>query len=486
MRAKPFYKILNSGIFLMSLLTLLASCSKDDMPDTKYLQAYLAPDQFQTDAGMPMLSFGLFADGTVNGGNAPATIALSNPVRLSKASPADITVKLKFGDKSIVDEYNKANTTNYRVLPEGAAKLSQESVTVKAGKLSPDEKELSVTVVNPALLTVDVSEYLLPIVLEGLDSKDEGAKMGPALMYIKVKPTGYNVAIKVPNAQTNLLNINYVTSGVGGVYVQPADGVFQVGLTPAAGIPTAVEVVPGDAAMVTAYNTANKTEHILLPATNYTISAAGKVTFAVGQSTANLSVALKDGQQLDPLKKYLLPLTVKLGNIAFPDQAAKVIMVLVSGRITNIDPANSGLTGTAAIRTGWVLTSTTPFTNKPATRLVDGSNSTSWRSNGILPAWVVVDMITASTVKGFSIIPNYEYRTSDFIEMDVLSSNDGTTWKTEGQYVGTATLSSSSATVPDIKTIKFIVPVNARYFKFNITKSTAGTYSGMCELNAIQ
>jgi hypothetical protein len=486
MSIKPFYKILNSGIFCMSLLTLLASCGKDDMPDTKYLQAYLAPDQFQTDAGLPVLSFGLLADGTVNGGSTPATIALTNPVRLSKASSADVTVKLKFGGKAAVDEYNNANTTAYRGLPEGAVKLSQESVTIKAGKLSPDEQELSVTVVNPALLTVDLNDYLLPVVMEGLESKDGGAKVGSSLMYIKVKPTGYMVGLKVPNSQTNVLNINYVTSGVGGVYVQPADGVFQVGISPAAGVSTPLEIVPGDAEMVTAYNTANKTEHILLPAANYTISAAAKITFAAGQSTANLSVTLKDGQQLDPLKKYLLPLTIKQGNIAFPDQKAKMIMVLVSGKITNIDPANAGLTGTTAVRTGWSVTASGNFSTRVVTRILDANNATAWRSSGTLPAWTVLDMASVTAVKGFSIVPNYEYRTSDFLEMDVLSSNDGTIWKTEGQYVGPVILASSSATAPDIKTVKFIVPVSARYFKFNITKSTLGTYSGMCELNAIQ
>lgn len=471
---------------MVLLLTLLASCSKDDVPNTKYLQAYISPDQFQTDVSLPVFSFELFADGTVNRGAGLATIALANPVKLSRASTAVITAKLKFGGKSLVDDYNEKNTTSYRVLPDGAIKLLQESVTINAGNMSPEEKNLNLTIVNPSLLSVEANDYLLPIVLDGLDSKDEGAKAGTSIMYVKVRATGYVVGLKIPNSQSNLLNIPYVTTGVGGVYLQPADGVFQVTVNPAAGISTAVEVVPGDAEMVTAYNSANKTNYSVLPASNYTISASGKVTFTPGQSTANMSVSLKDGQQLDPLKKYLLPLTIKQGTIAFPDQTAKVIMVLVSGKITNIDPANAGLTGTTAIRTSWVLTSSAIFSTKAVTRLVDANNSTSWRSNGVLPAWVVLDMATATPVKGFSIIPNYEYRTSDFIEMDMLSSNDGTIWKTEGQYVGTATPASSSATLPDVKTVKFIIPVTARYFKFNITKSTIGTYSGMCELNAIQ
>ncbi|WP_316839362.1 BT_3987 domain-containing protein [Pedobacter gandavensis] len=486
MKIKPFYKILSCGIFFMSLLTLIASCSKEDMPNTKYLQAYLADNEFQTDVSLPVLSFELFADGTVNRGETPAKVTIANPVKLSRTSPADVTVNLKFGDKAIVDEYNRVNNTSYRVLPEGAVNLSKESITIPSGKLGPEEKELILTVLKPGLLSIDANDYLLPIVLKTIESNDGGVKPGTTAMYVKVRPTGFAVALKIPNSQTNLLNMSYATTGVGGVYLPPADGVFQVGLSPAAGVSTAVEVVPGDAAMVAAYNTANKTEHILLPAANYTISAAGNVTFAPGQSTANLSVAIKDGQQLDPLKKYLLPLTIKQGNIAFTDQAAKVIMVLLTGKITNVNPANSGLTGTTAIRTGWALTSSANFTTKAVARLVDGSNSTSWRSNGILPAWVVLDMGNSSAVKGFSIIPNYEYRTSDFIEMDVLSSTDGTTWKAEGQYVGPATLASSSATLPDVKTVKFIIPVTARYFKFNITKSTLGTYSGMCELNAIQ
>lgn len=70
--------------------------------------------------------------------------------------------------------------------------------------------------------------------------------------------------------------------------------------------------------------------------------------------------------------------------------------------------------------------------------------------------------------------------------MEVYSSTNGTTWKLEGYYVGTTTSAGSTVANPDIKNVRFLTPVTARYFKFNITKTTDGSYAGMAELNALE
>jgi hypothetical protein len=84
-------------------------------------------------------------------------------------------------------------------------------------------------------------------------------------------------------------------------------------------------------------------------------------------------------------------------------------------------------------------------------------------------------------------IPGYRYRSEDFIRMEVLSSNEGQSWKFEGAYAGTPTDPSSSAANPDVKQLKFRAPVKARYFKFNITRSTnASYYSSVAEIYGIK
>lgn len=250
--------------------------------------------------------------------------------------------------------------------------------------------------------------------------------------------------------------------------------------------------VASDESLVAAYNSSNKTEFVLLPAANYKIQGDGKLNIKAGASVSADSLILQvtDRVKLTDDKGYILPLVIR--EVSSDDKGIgasanyRSIYVLISSKFNNVDPSNAGLTGTTLSRTGWVVTASGSYSGNGIARVLDGKNETAWDSDGKLPAWVQLDMTTENTVKGFPIVPSYEYKNDNFITMEVLSSSDGKTWKSQGTYNGTATSSSSTAANPEIKMVRFISPVKARYFKFNITTTTDGSYAGMAELNAVQ
>lgn len=490
MKRKAYITILKSSISLLLLLPLLSSCSKDNVINTKYLETYLGPDQFQTDATLPTLSFDLYADGRVNGGNKPAVLSFANPIKLSTSSPTDINVKLKFADKSLVDEYNVKNNTKYSILPEGACKLQQESFVIKSGKLIADTDSIRLNLADAGVLTSEATEYLLPIILDGLESKDAGAKINTNAMFIKVIPKVYLASLSGLNMENNVINMVYTTTSEGDIFVPPSDRTIQVKLNPKAGTSTAVEVVSGGEAAVNSYNTANNKSYTLLPASNYSITSGGTAVFEAGQSTIDLSVKLLNNKQLDVKKQYLLPLTLKQGNIAFSDKKANTVMIVISAKVTNIDlSSKTPVAGTVVNRSNpaWsIVEASRPYNSTyAAANVLDNRNTTSWFAAGV-NSFITLDMAQSNTVKGFVLMPSYAFgATYNATGIDVFTSNDNVTWTSQGTYTGERVLSSSSATSPDNRNINFYTPVSCRYVKF-VMSTLPNSYGGFSEINAIK
>lgn len=243
-----------------------------------------------------------------------------------------------------------------------------------------------------------------------------------------------------------------------------------------------------DPTLVASYNTVNKTSYELLPNENYQSLSAVTIRAGSTISSDSVRVKLKNVKKLTNDNGYILPIII--AELNTEDKGItlstnfRTIYIIVKSSILNVDPSNTALTGANLDRTGWTATASGSYSSNTPDKILDGNNGSAWDSDGKIPSWLVVDMKSAKTVQGFSIVPNYVYQSDDFLEMDVLSSNDGITFKYLGQYKGTATSGASTAANPDIKTVRFYSPVTARYFKFNITKSSDGSYTGMGELYA--
>lgn len=295
--------------------------------------------------------------------------------------------------------------------------------------------------------------------------------------------------IKTDGEDVHIANLNFKRTGT--VIVGDSITKFTAYLTRETSSDVMINIA-ADESKIASYNTANKTSYVLLPAVNYKFLTGGQLTVKSGgtRATDSLKIQLTARATLNDDNGYILPLSIK--EVSSNDKGItasgnySTVYIIVKNSISNIEDSNTLPVGTLINRSGWSVTASGSYSGNAVNRVLDGNNATAWDSDGRMPAWVILDMQSATAVKGFSIVPSYEYRTDNFLTMEILSSNDRISWKSQGEYNGTVTLASSSAINPDLKNIKFFTPVNARYFKFNITKTTDGSYAGMAEVNAIQ
>lgn len=187
--------------------------------------------------------------------------------------------------------------------------------------------------------------------------------------------------------------------------------------------------------------------------------------------------------------KYAVPLRLSSGTAGAT--LASTLMFIRFDIIVvdwiNVDQRNKDLNGIRIDRAAWHTTASSEGRGLTDYAL-DGNNLSAWTSSATgLPQWFQLDMGKVHAVKGFSIVPNYgDFTTNDdLLKMDILSSNDGVIWKTEGTYKGPR-VGFTNPSNPEFKTVKFISPVTARYFKFNVTSSSSGTAAGMAELYGIE
>ena len=86
-------------------------------------------------------------------------------VKLSYPSGDDVKVNLKV-DPSLVGAYNAKNDTHYEMLPAEHYQLSQESVTIPAGKITSDEVGIKFLKLDE--LEIDAT-YLCPLSISGAE-----------------------------------------------------------------------------------------------------------------------------------------------------------------------------------------------------------------------------------------------------------------------------------------------------------------------------
>ncbi len=461
-----------------SCLFLLNACKKGDSFNTSELHVYAAPGTLAYNVIQG--NFNVIGTQVIPG---PGT---SFPVLLSRAVDRDIQVNVSI-DTSLVRVYDSINklTTPSAKLPAGAFTLRQNGViTIPAGQTA-SAAAAQVELTNAGLLTAGTS-YIIPVVIKNANN---GVPVSGSrnIIFLKTQLKVIKAGISSwTNTNTISLVLNKANNVVTGPNALYLKGSLNEQLTGNSQI--TAEEAPS---LLAAYNQQTGKNYVLPPASSYQFQ---KSTVNIPENMVNsadsFTISLPNLQLFQPGIDYLLPVqlkTAKNQSVDIPaDETKKVVYIQISVFENNIDPANSGLTGTAINRTAWNVSASGNYPGNEVGRILDGDNGSAWDSDGNMPAWVELDMGTSKTVKGFPIVPSYEYRPDDFINMEVYSSNNGTTWKLEGRYFGTATGSGSTADNPDIKTVRFVTPVTARYFKFNITKTTDGRYAGMGELNAME
>jgi hypothetical protein len=231
---------------------------------------------------------------------------------------------------------------------------------------------------------------------------------------------------------------------------------------------------------------------VLLPADAYQLDA-GQHKIAAGASMSDpFSIKITNPSLLTDTNGYVLPLTVtKIGGkdkgITISTNRATAYLY-VPYAFTNIDTTEVPGAGTLMDRTGWSVTVSNTTNGALGPAMLDGNNSTAWRSSNSSTAakYVVLNMGSQQAVSGFQLVPDYVSTGDNATQIRVSASADSTVWTPQGTWNGTGAASGSSAANPVIKGINFLAPVTAKYFRFDIITWVSGSRTGIGELNAVQ
>jgi hypothetical protein len=268
---------------------------------------------------------------------------------------------------------------------------------------------------------------------------------------------------------------------------------FQVPVYATHEVVTDVDVyIYADDRFVGQFNQDNSKKCLMLPANTYTLNGNQHKITAGSLQSDPLKIQITNAAALTDTNGYVLPLTItkidgKDKGIGISTNKATVYLY-VPYVYTNVDTTQVPLTGTTMSRTAWSVTVSNTTSGALGPAMLDGNNSTSWRSSNSTTAAknAILNMGSAQTVKGFLIVPNYVSTAENATQMTISSSADNVTWKVQGIWKGTGPASGSTAANPDIKGVNFLVPVTAQYFKFDITALVSGGRVGFGELNALQ
>jgi hypothetical protein len=251
--------------------------------------------------------------------------------------------------------------------------------------------------------------------------------------------------------------------------------------------------IVADTSLVDDYNSANKTSALAMPAGAYHINGDGTVHIPAGSTVSDsLEIDITDPASLNNPGGYLLPF--RITKVQGPDKGVQIssnrgsAYVNVTYQFNNIVADQTPVTGDLVDRTGWsvAVSNTTNGALGPA--MLDGSNSTAWRSSNSRSAakWAVIDMGAAHSLTGLQLTPDYVNTNENPTQVMVSVSTDSVSWTSQGLWTGTKPASGTNAANPDLKGITFIAPVQARYFRLDILAVSSGSRAGIGEINAVE
>ncbi|HEY4288686.1 MAG TPA: discoidin domain-containing protein [Puia sp.] len=320
---------------------------------------------------------------------------------------------------------------------------------------------------------------LLLLLAQGACKKDQGLDSKDLLVYMQGDLGDANNKITAVLTQTPLSVWGNKT--------------FQLQAYSTRQMTAAAEVyVYPDSTAVTTFNQSAGKHCILMPAGAYSIDANQHRIGADSMLSDPLTVTITDPSLLTDTNGYVLPMSIE--KISSQDKGVAIsanratAYLYVPYAFTNIDTVQTLPAGALMTRTGWSVTVSNTTSGSLGPAMLDGSNSTAWRSSNSSTAakWVVLNMKSVQAIKGFQLTPDYVSTGDNATQIRVSTSTDSLTWTVQGIWKGTGPVTGSNATSPDLKGIGFLAPVQAQYFRFDILTWTSGSRTGIGELNALQ
>ncbi|HEY4206118.1 MAG TPA: DUF1735 domain-containing protein [Puia sp.] len=323
--------------------------------------------------------------------------------------------------------------------------------------------------------------YILAIILlAGACKKDDGLDSKDLLVYLPGDYASPTNTFTLPLLHTPLDVTGMMSAKIVAVATRPVAA--DVTLT-----------ITADTSLVDDYNSANKITAMAMPSGAYHIAGDGTVHIKAGATVSDsLEVDITDPASLTNPGGYLLPFQIT--KVEGKDKGIQVssnrgaAFVNVTYQFNNIIASQTPVAGDLVDRTGWTVAVSNTTNGALGPSMLDGNNSTAWRSSNSSSAakWAVIDMGAMHTLKGLQLTPDYVTTNENPTQMTVSISTDSLTWISQGVWTGTKPATGTNAANPDLKGVAFIAPVQARYFRLDITAVSSGSRAGIGEINAVE
>ncbi|KGE12996.1 BT_3987 domain-containing protein [Sphingobacterium deserti] len=452
------------SLLLLTLVAMLSSCSRNDLPTPQDLIIYMPTGSTANSMDATFVT----ARGNVLEGSGTAF-----PVLLTRAFDRDVQVTAAI-DTSLLAVYNREHNTETIKIPDGSFILEGNGqVHIPAGQ-ERSADSLRIALGTQAGSLDFTKEYVLPIRLSSSNS-DLPLSSNRAVMYVRVRFSQITTQLNgAPANRVIPLRISRT----------PAGDIVSGNLNLTAAINTRF-ATPLTIALsdrqdwLASYNQANQTNYIAFPTGTFSLSP-NNVSINSGTLSADMpfSLMLSNMHAFETGRSYLLPVGIVDEGPVPPHEAEGRAYFALDIALQNIHPDNPAPSGSRVDRADWTATASSTDTQyapggTPA-MVFDGNPATGWHSDfGAQNVVFTVDMRNTKNIRGFSFTPRYwNFYNSVFISaitgMEILSSNDGINWTSQGSYAGS--MPGGTPSNPELRNLSFYTPVQARYFRFAITQ----------------
>lgn len=216
--------------------------------------------------------------------------------------------------------------------------------------------------------------------------------------------------------------------------------------------------------LVSEFNAKNNTSYAVLPEGSYELTASEGSIQPGQMNTRGLKIKLKTIGGIEPLRDYMLPLSIDQTNSQVPvNDSLKTTFYKIKGVYEDFDASK------------WKLLS---FSSDEAPNLganaIDGKTNTIWHTQWKAakpahPHTIIVDMNETKSIHGFNFWPAVNTTTGNPRDVNIQLSTDGSTWQDAGTFKD---LTNTFVKQP----VYLSSTMQARYFKIMITSSTGNTH----------
>jgi len=420
--------------------------------------------------------------------------------------PSAGTTKIKASiEQDLLSIYDSLFSVKSLTFPDKAFKLRSEGeIVIESGKLVSDSVKLDLL---DATGLIPNSVYVIPI---KLTVESGSAVLKGKYIFLKMKIVGRYVlgSMESFSNETNFYNSSFglpyllgqfQNTSINGINNASKNLSISIKINESVPKDLLAEIIPDQSKSSLDFFNKNRGGNAkLIPENAYKIvknRASIKANEYSSQDSFKIEFDYSKLQETSDSTSYLLIL--KMDNTGNPDllvsdtsKMANLAFIQIKNKIIstgNVASTNDGLTGSTMLRTKWIVSSSGGNEDKenPGSNVLDGKISTFWRAAKPSPQDLIINMTDEYTVKGFLFTPQYNNMYESFNQTKVYSSKDGKTWEFQGYFLAGYTNYESSAEKPDIKTLRFIKPVQAKYFKFQVIDAGYGN-PAIAEINAIQ